>query len=96
MNLEQQLDEFYSKLDYNPISSNAISLYLIIIEIVKNAGWKEEVKIANSILTSKSRLNISAMQRARNELITNEYITYKKRNKSKRSIKIFNQKIIFR
>ena len=83
MNLEQQLDEFYSSLDYKPVSSNAISLYLIIIQIVKKSGWKDDVKIVNSILMSKSKLNISALQRARNELITNEYIKYKKRNKPK-------------
>lgn len=84
MNLEQQLDEFYSMLDYKPLSSNAISLYLIILEIVKKSGWKDNVKIANSILTSKCMLSISALQRARNELITNEYIHYKKRNQPNR------------
>lgn len=83
MNLEQQLDEFYSSLDYKPVSSNAISLYLIIMQIVKKTRWKDDVKIVNSILMSKSKLNISALQRARNELITNEYIKYKKRNKPK-------------
>ena len=95
MNLEQQLDEFYSSLDYKPVSSNAISLYLIIMQIVKKSGWKDDVKIVNSILMSKSKLNISTMQRARNELITNEYIKYKKRYKSKWCIQIFNNKIIF-
>ena len=83
MNLEQQLDEFYSSLDYKPVSSNAISLYLIIMQIGKKTRWKDDVKIVNSILMSKSKLNISALQRARNELITNEYIKYKKRNKPK-------------
>ena len=83
MNLEQQLDEFYSSLDYKPVSSNAISLYLIIMQIVKKTRWKDDVKIVNSILMSKSKLNISALQRERNELITNEYIKYKKRNKPK-------------
>ena len=79
MILEQQLDEFYSMLDYNPVSSNAISLYLVILIIAKNADWAEEVKIANSILTSKCNLSISSLQRARNELITNGYLKYKKR-----------------
>lgn len=79
MNLEKQLDEFYSMLDYRPVSSNAISIYFVILEISKNAGWKSDVKIANSILTSKCKLSVSALQRARNELITYEYINYKKR-----------------
>ena len=79
MNLEKQLEEFYSMLDYRPVSSNAISLYAVILIIAKKSGWKSDVKIANSILTSKCKLSISALQRARNELITSEYITYKKR-----------------
>lgn len=83
MNLEKQLDEFYSMLDYRPVSSNAISLYVVILEISKKSGWKSDVKIANSILTSKCRLSLSALQRARNELITYQYITYKKRIQSK-------------
>lgn len=83
MNIEKQLDEFYSMLDIFPISSNAISLYLILMQIIKKANWKENVRIVNSILTSKTKLSISALQRARNELITNGFIKYKKRNKSK-------------
>lgn len=83
MNIEEQLDEFYSMLDIFPISSNAISLYLILMQIIKKANWKENVRIANSILTSKTKLSISALQRARNELITNGFIKYKKRYKSK-------------
>lgn len=83
MNLEKLLDEFYSTLDFKPISSNAISLYLVIVEIIKKSNWIENLRIANSILISKTRLSLSALQRARNELIQNEYIRYKKRNKSK-------------
>ena len=83
MNIEKQLDEFYSMLDIFPISSNAISLYLILMQIIKKANWKENIRIANSILTSKTKLSISALQRARNELITNGFIKYKKRYKSK-------------
>ncbi len=79
MNVEKQLDEFYSMLDIKPVSSNAISLYFVIIEIAKKANWKKNIKIANSILTSKTKLSVSALQRARNELITNDYINYKKR-----------------
>ena len=79
MDLEKQLDEFYSMLDIKPVSSNAISLYFVIIEIAKKANWKKNIKIANSILTSKTKLSVSALQRARNELITNDYINYKKR-----------------
>lgn len=80
MELEKQLDEFYSMLDIRPVSSNAISLYFVLVEIAKKANWRKNIKIANGILTSKTKLSISALQRARNELITNDYINYKKRN----------------
>jgi len=79
MNIDKQLDEFYSMLDYRPVSSNAISLYAVILVIVKKAKWANDVKIRNSILTSKCKLSVSSLQRARNELITNDYIKYKKR-----------------
>lgn len=79
MNLEKQLDEFYSTLDYKPISSNAIAIYTILLQIAKKTNWIKDFKVANTILTSKTRLSVSALQRARNELIMNNYITYKKR-----------------
>lgn len=79
MNLEKQLDEFYSTLDYKPISSNAIAIYTILLQIAKKTNWIKDFKVANTILTSKTRLSVSALQRARNELIINNYITYKKR-----------------
>lgn len=83
MNLEKQLEEFYSMLDYRPVSSNAISLYLVILTMVMKSGWKSDVKIVNSILKSKCKLNDSSLFRARNELISYEFITYKKRIQSK-------------
>ena len=83
MNLEKQLEEFYSMLDYRPVSSNAISLYTVILTIVMNSGWSSDVKIVNSILKSKCKLSDSALFRARNDLITCKYIVYKKRLKSK-------------
>lgn len=84
IDIKKQLTEFYSTLDYKPISSNAISIYLILLQIDSNTDWLEEFKVTNTILMSKIKnLSISALQRARNELITNNYILYKKRNKSK-------------
>ena len=84
INLEKQLFEFYSTLDFKPISSNAISIYLILLQIARKTDWLIEFKVSNTILLSKIKnLTISALQRARNELINNRYISYKKRNKSK-------------
>lgn len=81
INLEKQLSEFYSTLDYKPISANAISIYLVLLQVARNADWLTEIRVSNNILMSKIKgLSISALQRARNELINNQYITYKKRN----------------
>jgi len=80
---KRQLEEFYSTLDYKPLSANAISIYLILLQIACKTDWLNEFKVANSILMSKIKgLNISALQRARNELINNKFIKYKKRIKS--------------
>lgn len=78
MDINKQLDEFYSTLDYRPLSSNAIALYTILLQIAKKTNWISEFKVTNTILTSKTRLTVSTLQRARNELIVNEYIGYKK------------------
>lgn len=84
IDLEKQLSEFYSTLDYKPISANAISIYLVLLEIARKTEWLCEFKVTNTILMSKVKgLNISALQRARNELINNQYILYRKRSKSK-------------
>lgn len=84
IDIKKQLSEFYSTLDYKPISANAISIYLILLEIARKTDWITEFKVTNTILMSKIKgLSISALQRARNELINNQYILYKKRNKSK-------------
>ncbi len=84
INLEKQLSEFYSTLDYKPISANAISIYLVLLQVARNADWIDKIRVSNNILMSKIKgLSISALQRARNELIYNKYIEYKKRNKSK-------------
>ncbi len=79
INVQKQLSEFYSRLDYKPLSANAISIYLILLEIACKIDWLREFKVTNTTLMSKiKRLSISSLQRARNELITNEYIVYKK------------------
>lgn len=84
MDIEKQLSEFYSTLDYKPISANAISIYLVLLQVARNADWIDKIRVSNNILMSKIKgLSISALQRARNELIYNKYIEYKKRNKSK-------------
>lgn len=90
INLDKQFDEFYSRLDYYQLSPSAISLYMAILQIAKRKRQIDNLRLSNGILTNKSGLNVSALQRARNELIQNGYINYKKRCKSKRFISLYN------
>ena len=79
IDIQKQLSEFYSILDFKPLSANAISIYLVLLQIASKTDWLYEFKVTNTILMSKVKgLNISALQRARNELINNQYILYKK------------------
>ena len=79
IDIQKQLSEFYSILDFKPLSANAISIYLVLLQIASKTDWRYEFKVTNTILMSKVKgLNISALQRARNELINNQYIFYKK------------------
>ena len=78
MNYIKQLNEFYSTLDYKPLSASAIAMYMFLLHIANKTGWIDEFKVANSILIGKCKLTLSSLQRARNELITQNYIDYKK------------------
>ena len=84
MNYIEQLNEFYSTIDYRPISQNATAVYMYLLNVANKLNWSTEFKVANNILISKCNFNnIKQLQRAKNELIINNYITYKKRKKSK-------------
>lgn len=78
MDYERQLEEFYSKLNYNPLSTNAMALYQAILYIAHIAKRIDELSIANTRLMSICRLTIKELQSARNELIIKEYMKYKK------------------
>lgn len=79
MKLEKQLTAFYSMLDYKPISSKAIAMYHVFLQVACMLNWPTKFKLANKTIISKVKdLNESSLKRARNELIVNKYITYKK------------------
>lgn len=80
LNYISQLEKFYSTLDYRPLSTNAIALYQFLLHMAYELEWPDYIKVTNTILTSKLKMTISTLQRARNELIQNKFISYKKRN----------------
>ena len=78
MNYIKQLNEFYSTLDYKPLTSNAIAVYTILLQIANKAGWIDKFKVANTVLMSKCDLDMQKLIRARNVLINQGYIEYSK------------------
>ena len=78
MDLFKQLDTFYSRMEYNPVSANAISLWYALMHIANKTRWLEYFTVANKTLELKSGLEISSLQRARNELIQKKLLIYEK------------------
>lgn len=82
MDLQKQLEEFYSRLDHLQLSAEAIALYLTLLIIGLKATKSEADKwfsVANLTLQSKCKnLTLKKLQNARNELINNFLIDYKK------------------
>lgn len=77
--INNQLEKFYQLLDIKPISSNAVSLYFILIQIANLSDNYESFQVSNKVLLLKTGIkNISALQRAKNELIKNGFITIEK------------------
>lgn len=78
MNYIKQSVSFFELQLSNQISANAQVLYYTLFNINNKCNWKERFTVANSMLTAYTGLNISAIQRARNELIQLGIISYKK------------------
>lgn len=78
MDYEKQLEAFYSNLNYNPISANAMTVYQAILFIAHTANKIEQLSIANTRLMSICNLTLKQFQAARNEILTKKYIDYKK------------------
>lgn len=78
MDYIKQLEAFYSKLNYNTLTSNAMNLCQAIFFVANQAKRTDELSIANSRLASMCNLTPKQFQSARNELIVKKYIDYKK------------------
>ncbi len=78
MNYIKQLNAFYSTLDYKPLSVNAIAVYFILLQIANNAGWIDEIKVANNVILNKCNISEKQLTNARNNLVNQGYIEYEK------------------
>lgn len=78
MNYIKQENTFWELLPNNPLSSNAICLYLYLLNKDNKLGWIKEFTVSNLIVCGFTCLSRQALDRARNELIQKGYINYKK------------------
>ncbi|ASK62294.1 hypothetical protein CFK37_09045 [Virgibacillus phasianinus] len=80
MNYIKQLNEFHFRIDLEPISVNARSLWYTLTDINNKLCWREEFTVAASKLSDKAGLTESSFKRARKELEENGYIQVTSRN----------------
>ena len=78
MNYIKQVNRFYELLLTNPLNANSIAVYMTLLHINNKCNWTESFSVANSTLMTFTGLNISAFQRARNNLVQKGYIDYEK------------------
>ena len=78
MDYIKQLNAFWRLLPNNPLSSNAVCLYVYLLSKDNEFGWKKEFMVPNLIICGSIGLSRQALDRARNELIQKGYIRYKK------------------
>ena len=78
MNYLKQVNKFYELLLINPLNANSQCLYLALLNINNRCNWIKNFTVANITLMTFTGLNISALQRARNNLIQKGYVKYQK------------------
>lgn len=86
MNYIAEMNAFYDGLELNPLPSPCIALWHALMAIANKSGWQQEFTVALSVLVLKSGLNAKAVQRARNRLEQDGYITWKSRAGSQSAI----------
>lgn len=86
MNYIKEINDFYRRLETNPLSSNAANLWHTFMHVNNRAGWKERFTVAISVLCSKANISASTFKRARAELRDKGYIYYESRGGNRSAI----------
>lgn len=73
-----QLNAYNLKLITEPISPNARSVYMSLMDINNKLGWAKEFSMSNGRLAGIAGLSIQQLNRARQELIDSGFIKYQK------------------
>ncbi len=76
MNYIREINEFYVRLETNPLTPSAISLWFAMMHVNNRAHWVKRFSVAASTLRLKSGLPLSTFKRARLELRDKGFILY--------------------
>ncbi|WP_449355210.1 DnaD domain-containing protein [Virgibacillus natechei] len=83
MNYIKEMNAFYNRIDFQPISSSAVALWHTLMHFNNRCGWKKEFSVAASMLQLKAGLKSTAFKTARHELQSNGYITFQSRGSNR-------------
>ncbi|MBP2075886.1 DnaD domain-containing protein [Oceanobacillus polygoni] len=78
MNYLKEINAFYDRLETNPLSGGAVSLWHALMQVNNRARWKKKFTVAVVVLCYKAGLSESSFKRARKELYEKGYIHYEK------------------
>lgn len=78
LNYLREINAFYDRLETNPLSGGAVSLWHALMQVNNRARWKKKFTVAVVVLCYKSGLSESSFKRARKELYEKGYIHYEK------------------
>jgi len=78
INIIKEFNGFYARLEYEPVSANAVALWFGLLYIANRSRWRAEFTVDNATLAVRSRVSERALMRARRELVQKGYIVYAK------------------
>ncbi|RDW21431.1 hypothetical protein CWR48_03245 [Oceanobacillus arenosus] len=79
MNYIKEINAFYDRIEMEPLSASAVTLWHTLMHMNNKARWVEQFTVAATVLRLKSGLKESSFKRARIELKEKGYIDYKSR-----------------
>ena len=76
-NYLSHLNGYRERRKVEPLTTNEIALYFILLEYCNGLGWLEWFTAANGVIQGLSGLSLPAFKRARGELTRKGYVRYK-------------------
>lgn len=74
MNYFKELNAFYQRIVFQPLSGSAVSLWNTLMHFNNRCFWEKEFSVAAGVLQSVSGVKGGSFSRARKELVSNGFI----------------------